>query len=103
VERIYSDLPPGCLETDVILDFTGMTACASVGSVLACLNENRSIQYTPAQYDTTLKAMQPLDPVEVVLHWGMLRLPASADAEAKAVAGTLPFAKQVSAPRKEGG
>lgn len=75
VERIYSKLPSECLESDVILDFTGMTSCGSVGSVLACLDEKRAIQYTPGYYDATLKATTPLDPVEVVLHLGMLRQP----------------------------
>lgn len=75
VDAIYTKLPDGWTESDVILDFTGMTACASVGGVLACLNEQRAIQYTPAQYDAALKAMQPLDPVEVVLHWGVLHTP----------------------------
>jgi len=75
IEAIYEKLPQSWTDSDVILDFTGMTACASVGSVLACLNEQRAIQYTPGQYDTTLKAMQPLNPVEVVLHWGQLRIP----------------------------
>jgi hypothetical protein len=74
VEHIYSDLPADCQETEVILDFTGMTACASVGSVLASLSEHRSIQYTPAQYDTSLKTVVPLDPVEVILRWGLLSL-----------------------------
>ena len=73
VEEIYKTLPDGWKEDDVILDFTGMTACASVGSVLACLDEKRAIQYTPGQYDEDLKAMQPLEPVEVVLHWGTLQ------------------------------
>jgi hypothetical protein len=77
VEAIYAEMPDGWAESDVILDFTGMTACASVGSVLACLNEQRAIQYTPGQYDTALKAMQPLDPVEVVLHWGVLSVPSA--------------------------
>ena len=73
VEKIYSELPEGWQETDVILDFTGLTACASVGSVLACLNESRPIQYTPAQYDAKLNALRPIDPVEIVLHWGLIQ------------------------------
>ena len=73
VERIYQALPEDWKEDDVILDFTGMTACASVGSVLACLDEKRAIQYTPGQYNEALKVMQPLEPVEIVLHWEKLR------------------------------
>lgn len=73
VEKIYSELPEGWQETDVILDFTGLTTCASVGSVLACLNESRPIQYTPAQYDAKLDAQRPIDPIEIVLHWGLIQ------------------------------
>lgn len=75
VNKIYTELPNGWTESDVIFDFTGMTACGSVGGVLACLPEERPIQYTPAIYNEKLKALQPLDPVEVVLHWGILKPP----------------------------
>ena len=74
VNNIYSTLPPGLTESDVILDFTGMTSIASVGAVLACLDEQRAIQYTPAVFDPELKAVKPRDPVEIVLNWGALRL-----------------------------
>ncbi len=77
VESVFNNLPAGWAETDVVFDFTGMTACASVGGVLACLKEERSIQYTPASYDATLKAQQPLPPVEITLHWGLFELPSS--------------------------
>jgi len=77
VESIYAALPEGVVESDVILDFTGMTGCASVGSVIACLDGQRPKQYTPGHYDAKLDVMQPLDPVEIVLHWGLLRSPAS--------------------------
>jgi hypothetical protein len=72
VDEIYTQLPAGLSPSDVILDFTGMTAMASVGSVLACLDEQRSLQYTPAVFDEQLRAMRPRDPVEVVLTWGMV-------------------------------
>jgi hypothetical protein len=75
VDEIYAKLRPDLTESDVILDFTGMTAIASVGAVLACLDEQRAIQYTPGVFDKDLKAIQPRDPVEIVLHWGLLRLP----------------------------
>lgn len=90
VASIYASLPPNYSETDVILDFTGMTACASVGSVLACLNERRAIQYTPAQYNPALKAMQPLQPVEVTLQRGPLRLASAPALQAPAQPETLP-------------
>lgn len=79
VEGVYAALPEGFVESDVILDFTGMTGCASVGSVIACLDEQRPKQYTPGHYDAKLDAMQPLDPVEIVLHWGLLCSPALAE------------------------
>lgn len=72
VDAIYTQLPAGLNATDVILDFTGMTSMASVGSVLACLDEQRSLQYTPGVFDAQLQAIQPRDPVEVVLTWGMV-------------------------------
>ncbi len=78
VESIYNNLPPSCTDSDVILDFTGMTVIASVGSVLACLDERRSIQYTPGVFNNELKAVQPRDPVEISLDWNMLRFPNTA-------------------------
>jgi hypothetical protein len=77
VNKIYTELPNGWTASDVIFDFTGMTACGSVGGVLACLTEERPIQYTPAIYNEKLKALQPLDPIEVVLRWGILKPPPS--------------------------
>ncbi|MCW5968913.1 MAG: hypothetical protein KIT57_10395 [Blastocatellales bacterium] len=73
IGEIYEHLPEGLQEPDVILDFTGMTAVASVGAVLACLDESRSIQYTPAVFDKELHALQPRDPVEIILHWGLIQ------------------------------
>ncbi len=78
VVSIYETLPNGYTESDVILDFTGMTACASVGSVIACLDERRHKQYTPGEYNPKLQAVQPLNPVQINLHWRLLRLSASA-------------------------
>lgn len=73
VEGIYDKLPNALEETDVILDFTGMPTPASVGAVLACVNEQRSIQYVPAEYDKRLDAVRPLDPVEIILSWPAIR------------------------------
>ena len=72
VDAIYTQLPADCTPADVILDFTGMTTVVSVGAVLACLDDQRAMQYTPAVFDEQLHAIQPRDPVEVVLSWGML-------------------------------
>ncbi len=67
VENIYSNVPEFFTEQDIILDFTGMTAVASVGSVLACVGKNRPMQYVPAPYNQNLKAVQPLEPIEIEL------------------------------------
>lgn len=70
VNAIYNNLPAGLSPQEIILDFTGMTSMASVGAVLACMDEQRSLQYTPAAFDDKLQATRPRDPVEVVLTWG---------------------------------
>lgn len=67
VDHIYTHLPPGLAEQDVILDFTGMTAFASVGAVLACLNKDRPIQYVGARTDSQGKIVGSQPPMEVVL------------------------------------
>ena len=77
VDTIYTQLPAGCTPADVILDFTGMTTIASVGAVLACLDDQRAMQYTPAVFDEQLHAVQPRDPVEVVLSLGDAGEPAA--------------------------
>ncbi len=84
VEAIYQQLPTGLAPSDVIVDFTGMTAMASVGSVLACLDEQRALQYTPAVFDEHLRALRPLNPVEVVLTWGMVSPPQEVPATTQA-------------------
>ncbi len=72
VDRIYTHLPADLPESEVILDFTGMTSIASVGAVLACLNDQRPIQYTPAVFDSALKVLRPRDPIEIVLNWNIV-------------------------------
>ncbi|MBS1792184.1 MAG: CRISPR-associated protein [Acidobacteria bacterium] len=67
VNEIYSNLPSGWGENDVIADYTGMTAHGSVGMALACLSPSRPLQYTPGKYDSALDAIAPLDPIEIVL------------------------------------
>lgn len=67
---LTSELPDGILEEDVISDFTGMTALASVGTVLACLSPNRKLQYTPAIQDKNGNPSgESGEPIEVVLTW----------------------------------
>jgi hypothetical protein len=68
IDSIYRRrLPNGWQETDVITDYTGMTAHASVGAVLACLKTNRPLQYTPAKVDANGKIIGSLDPIKVIL------------------------------------
>lgn len=69
VSDIYARLPEGLEETDVILDFTGLTAVASVGAVLACLNTSRPIQYVPANLDKDGKPVGSKDPIEITLDY----------------------------------
>jgi hypothetical protein len=66
VVEIYRKLGEGWRPTDVIADFTGMTAPASVGMVLACLQTGGSIEYTPAEYNQDLRPVRPLPPYEVM-------------------------------------
>jgi len=72
VDRLYVSLPGDLSESEVILDFTGMTSRASVGAVLACLNDQRPIQYTPAVFDGALTVLRPRDPIEIVLNWNIV-------------------------------
>ncbi|NJR49879.1 MAG: CRISPR-associated protein [Leptolyngbyaceae cyanobacterium CSU_1_3] len=68
VNEIYQTrLPKNWTEADVIADYTGMTAHASVGVVLACVGTKRSIQYTPAKVDAQGKVVGSLNPIRVIL------------------------------------
>jgi len=69
VDNILSHLPEGWNENDIISDFTGMTAPASIGMVLACLRNNRPLQYVPGNYDKDGRAVTATEPVEVKLEW----------------------------------
>lgn len=68
IDDIYTHLPAGLAASEVILDFTGMTSVASVGAVLACLNAQRPMQFTPGVYNPELQKPQVMEPIEVVLH-----------------------------------
>lgn len=69
VDDIYrTRLPKGWKESDVIADYTGMTAHASVGTVLACLKTNRPLQYTPAKVDQQGKIIGSLNPIRILLN-----------------------------------
>jgi hypothetical protein len=68
INEIYRHrLPVSWQETDVIADYTGMTAHASVGTVLACIGTDRPLQYTPAKRNTQGKIIGCLDPIRVLL------------------------------------
>lgn len=66
VAEIYqSRLPKGWQQSEVIADYTGMTAHASVGTVLACVGTVRSMQYTPARVDEQGKVVGSLPPIRI--------------------------------------
>jgi hypothetical protein len=70
ISAIYrTRLPKGWQDSDVIADYTGMTAHASVGTVLACVGTARSLQYTPAKIDRQGKIVGSLNPIRVMLNW----------------------------------
>ena len=69
INAIYrTRLPKGWRESGVIADYTGMTAHASVGTVLACWGTTRPLQYTPAKVDRQGKIVGSLNPIRIWLH-----------------------------------
>lgn len=88
VDRIYAeDLPEGWTEDDVIADYTGMTAPASVGMVLACLSPKRPLQYTPGRFDREGRPLEPLDPVEMQLTWNAVIMASDGPDEGEPASG----------------
>ena len=67
VNQIYATLPDGWSEGEVIADYVGMTAHASVGMVLACVGKQRPLQYTPAINTRDGKLIGSMEPIEVNL------------------------------------
>lgn len=68
VTTIYrTRLPRGWQESEVIADYTGMTAHASVGTVLACVGTERPLQYTPAKVDSQGRIVGSLNPIRIWL------------------------------------
>jgi hypothetical protein len=68
ITEIYQDyLPKGWIDQDIIADYTGMTAHASVGMVLSCIGLNRPLQYTPVATDPATKTPVSLAPIEITL------------------------------------
>lgn len=75
IEEIYASLPSGWGESDLIADYTGMTAHCSVGVALACLSPTRHLQYTPAVLDENRNPTGPAEePMEVRLDWELTGL-----------------------------
>ena len=74
IEKIYVSLPPHWKESDLIADYTGMTAHCSVGVALACLSPTRHLQYTSAIYNENLVAIGSGEPIEVRLDWELTGL-----------------------------
>jgi hypothetical protein len=69
IDEIYrTRLPKGWREAGVIADYTGMTAHASVGTVLACFGKNRPLQYTPVKTDSQGKIVGSFYPIRILLH-----------------------------------
>ncbi|HEX4609021.1 MAG TPA: hypothetical protein VH092_12515 [Urbifossiella sp.] len=70
VAGVFRRLPAGWGPADVAADYTGLTASASVGLVLAALQAGVAIQYTPAERDQTGRPIRPLPPFEMVFTQG---------------------------------
>jgi hypothetical protein len=79
VAEIYENLPEGWQPSDVIADYLGMTAHASVGMVLACLEKDRPLEYTLPVYDDDRRPIGAEDPMEIVLDWEAAGAPTSAE------------------------
>ena len=67
IDPIYERLPTGLQESDIIADFSGMTANGSVGMALACAKNNRPLQYTPATVDKDGNITGSAEPIEIKL------------------------------------
>jgi hypothetical protein len=71
IDTIYTNaakLPNIWRESDIIADFSGMTANGSVGMALACKVKNRPLQYTPAVRESgTNKIIGSAEPIEIKL------------------------------------
>ncbi len=65
VRKIYNYLPQEWVIEDVVADFTGMTAQASVGMAIASLCEQSSLQYTPAELKDGKPTGRSLNPIEI--------------------------------------
>lgn len=72
VRRAYAKLAklPNSFPVDeMISDYTGMTAHASVGMVLACMERDWPLEFTPAMFDENRKPIGSLPPIEIGLSY----------------------------------
>ena len=67
ISGIYHGLEAGWRSNDVIVDYLGMTANASVGAVLACIGHDRPVQYTLPVFDKDRHPIGVDEPVEIKL------------------------------------
>jgi membrane protein implicated in regulation of membrane protease activity len=68
IHALYQQrLPKDWQAADIITDYTGMTAHASVGAVMACFGTTRPLQYTPARTNDQGKITGSLNPIRVIL------------------------------------
>jgi hypothetical protein len=65
VNEIYRHLPAGWKAEEVIADCTGMPVQSSIGVALACLGQQRPLQYTPAIYNDEGRVIGSGDPIEL--------------------------------------
>ncbi|WP_373542333.1 hypothetical protein [Chamaesiphon sp.] len=82
IDLIYTNAakpPEKWQESDIISEYTGMTAHGSVGMALVCNANNRSLQYTPAVRDNTGKVIGSAEPIEIKLKYSGFPPPESVD------------------------
>ncbi len=65
VQSIYQLLPKGWTVAEIISDFTGMTAQASIGMAFACMAVGGELQYTPANTIDGKLTGESLPPIAV--------------------------------------
>lgn len=85
IEQRYTRLPNTWSESDLIVDYTGMTAHCSVGAALACLPSTRHLQYTPALFDENRDPQGSGQPIEIRLDWERVGVSSRQNRQAKAL------------------
>jgi hypothetical protein len=72
IERIFDTLPINWQPSDVIGDYTGMPAPASIGMAFGCLNRGARLQYVPAKRSTEDSVLGSGTPIATILTREML-------------------------------